>query len=76
MIISNDFYRDHEADYPFVKDKSRFIRGGVFRDQLCIPHLGIRCALARMDGVVDAEIIHEPMKKGTSSGNSGVGFLI
>ena len=76
VIISNDFYRDHEADYPFVKDKSRFIRGGVFRDQLCIPHLGIRCALARTDGAVDAEIIREAEKKRTSSGNSGVGFLI
>ena len=76
VIISNDFYRDHEADYPFVKDKSRFIRGGVFRDQLCVPHLGIRCALASMNGTVDAEIIRETEKKRTSSGNSDMGFLI
>ena len=75
-IISNDFYRDHEADYPFVRDKSRFFRGGVFRDQLCIPHLGIRCALARTDRTVDTEMICEAKKKRTTSGNSGVGFFI
>ena len=76
VIISNDFYRDHEADYPFVKDKSRFFRGGVFRDQLCIPHLGIRCAFTRTDRTADAEIFREAGKKRTSSGNSDVGFLI
>ena len=76
VIISNDFYRDHAADYPFVKDKSRFIRGGVFRDQLCIPHLGIRCALARTDSAAGAEIIREAGKRRNSAGNSGVGFLI
>lgn len=76
VIISNDFYRDHEADYPFVKDKSRFICGGVFRDQLCIPHLGIRCALARTDGASNAEMVREAGKKKTSCGNSSVGFLI
>ena len=76
VIISNDFYRDHEANYPFVKNKSRFIRGGVFRDQLCIPRLGIRCALARTDSAADAEMICEAVKKRTSCGNPGVSFLI
>ena len=74
VIVSNDFYRDHEAEYPFVKDKSRFFRGGVFRDQLCIPELGIRCALNR-PGENDAEI-RETEKKRNSRGNFGEGFLI
>jgi hypothetical protein len=75
IVISNDFYRDHEAEYPFVKDKSRFFRGGVFRDQLCIPNLGIRCALIRTSTAADAEI-RETEKKSASRGNSGEGFLI
>ena len=75
VIISNDFYRDHEAEYPFVKNKSRFFRGGVFRDQLCIPNLGIRCALIRTSMAADAEI-RETEKLRASRGNSGEGFLI
>ena len=75
VVVSNDFYRDHVAEYPFVKDKSRFFRGGVFRDQLCIPNLGIRCALIRTSAASDAEI-RETEKKRTSCGILDEGFLI
>ncbi len=75
VIVSNDFYRDHESEYPFVRDKSRFFRGGVFRDQLCIPNLGIRCTLIRTSAASDAEI-RETEKKKASCGKIGEGFLI
>ena len=74
VIVSNDFYRDHEAQYPFVRDKNRLFHGGVFRDQLCIPALGIRCSLNRT-GENDAEI-RETEKNRNSRGNIGDGFLI
>lgn len=45
LIITQDRYRDHEARYPFVRDAKRVYRGGVFHGQLCVPDLGIRCAV-------------------------------
>jgi len=45
VVVSNDFFRDHEAQYPFVKDKSRLVHGGVFHGQMCVPNLGIRCTV-------------------------------
>ena len=75
VIVSNDFYRDHAQEYPFVRDRSRFFRGGVFRDQLCIPNLGIRSALIRTSMATDVEI-RETEKGRASSGKPGEGFLI
>lgn len=74
VIVSNDLYRDHESEYPFVRDKSRFFRGGVFREQLCIPNLGIRCALIRTSAAAAEN--RETEKKRTSRGKPGEGFLI
>lgn len=74
-IVSNDLFRDHEADYPLVGDKSRFFRGNVFCGQLCIPKLGIRCAVessasAKSAGAPDTTNHHDPR------GNAAKGFLI
>ena len=33
-IISNDMYRDYAAEYPWVGERKRFIRGMVMRDEV------------------------------------------
>ena len=75
VIISNDRYRDHEEEYPFVKDKSRLFRGIVFRRQLCVPHLGLQSALARSQSSTGAIDVVAENFSGTD-GKGGVGFLI
>ena len=50
VVITNDRFRDHEERFPFVKkERHRFAPGGIFRSQLCVPALGIRCAIMSVD---------------------------
>jgi hypothetical protein len=74
-IVSNDLFRDHEADYPFVGDKSRFFHGNVFCGQLCIPKLGIRCAV---ESSASAKSVGAPVTTNHQDphGNAVEGFLI
>lgn len=75
VVITNDRYRDHEGRYPFVKDRRRFAPGGVFRNQLCIPDLGLRCPLASADTaetVVPLSTDDSP----SGSGNRGLRLVI
>lgn len=75
VIVSNDRYRDHEEQFPFVKDKSRLFRGIVFRHRLCVPNLGLQSALESSessDDVVDVAFD----EYGSACGKGGPGFLI
>ena len=75
IIVSNDRYRDHEEEYPFVKDKSRLFRGIVFRRQVCVPNLGLQCSLGPSDssGAYEDVVMEE---SGSAGGKLGPGFLI
>lgn len=55
IIVTNDLFRDHAEQYPFVREKKRLIRGSVFHDQLCIPKLGICRALIQTSAETDAK---------------------
>ncbi|MBP5544013.1 MAG: VWA domain-containing protein [Kiritimatiellae bacterium] len=75
IIVSNDRYRDHEEEYPFVKDKSRLFRGIVFRRHVCVPNLGLQCSLGPSDssGAYEDVVMEE---SGSAGGKTGPGFLI
>lgn len=75
IIVTNDLFRDHVAQYPFIRNKKRLFRGSVFCNQLCIPGLGICRALIRTD-VSEETGIPECEKNRDMREKSGETFLI
>ena len=45
MIITNDLYRDHAAEHPWVKKAPRRISGMVMGERLYIPQLNMNISL-------------------------------
>ena len=74
ILVTNDQYRDHEGEYPFIKDKTRIAKGIVFRNWLCVPSLRIQCSLEAGETADDAVVVAE--KVSNQGGKPRVGFLI
>lgn len=45
VIITNDNFRDHQRNYPWVADKSRVVRGMALIDTIYIPKLNLQIPL-------------------------------
>ena len=74
ILVTNDQYRDHEEEFPFIKDKARIAKGIVIRNRLCVPSLHIQCDLEAGETEDAAEVVAEKVSR--QGGKPRVGFLI